>query len=201
VPQADGWRKIDVTLVPADQAGNLLGPGRSTKVECLPKDSCRVEPTPVDASKGTYKIALTVAPDVASVRVNAFDAVFNVATACPNCPKLTAVKVDPTAVLNNQPANGTVTLSGPAPQTPAGGAVVFLASDLRSVASVPESVLVPAGKSTVTFPITVYHVHDQPETVVITAAYGGETQQGNLTVSDRPGEKAPPAGVHHQHDD
>ena len=56
-------------------------------------------------------------------------------------------------------------------------------SDLRRVANVPESVVVPAGKSEVTFPVTVYHVHDTPETVTIEGSYGGKRARARITVS------------------
>ena len=199
--QPNGWRKFDVALAPADAGGNLLGPGRNTLATCAPKGSCRVEAKPVDAGKGLYRIAMEVAPNVGSVHLDAFDAAFNVPAACPNCPRLTGLKVEPAAVLNNQPAQGAITLSAPAPETPEGGAVIFLSSDLRSVASVPESVVVPAGKTSVTFPVTVYHVHDAPEKVTITVSYGSDAREGSLTVSDRPGEKAPPANSAHRHRD
>ncbi|HMF91364.1 MAG TPA: vWA domain-containing protein [Candidatus Angelobacter sp.] len=199
---ANGWRKFDVAITPAGSAGNLLGPGRNTLATCAPKDSCRVDAKPVDAGGGLYKIAIEVAPNMASVHLDAFDAAFHIPTICPKCPTLTAMKIEPAAVLNNQKAEGTITLSAPAPETPDGGAVIFLSSNDRTVASVPESVLVPAGKSTVTFPVTVYHVHGAAEKVTITAAYGSEVRKGSLTVSNRPNEKnVRSASASHRHGD
>jgi hypothetical protein len=179
----NGWRKFDVTMLPADSLGNPRGPGRSTAVSCAPKNSCRVGPKMADSGGGNYRIALEVAPNVASVRLNAFDASFDLPTACSHCPHLSGVSLDPVKVVNSQPSRGTITLSAPAPDTPEGGAVVFLSSNLRRVASVPENVVVPAGKSSAAFPVTVYHVHEEPEDVTITATYGGESHDGKLTVS------------------
>ena len=82
-----------------------------------------------------------------------------------------------------QAATGTLTLSGAAPSTPNGGAVVFLSSNLRRVASVAQSVTVPAGKTTVDFPVTVYHVHREPEEVTIRATYGKDSREGKLKVA------------------
>jgi hypothetical protein len=196
---ADGWRKIDVTVAPADASGNLLGPGRNTKLDCAPKGACRVTPKPLDTERGTYTIALEVAPNVGSVHLDAFGTAFDIATPCPSCPGLSQVKVEPAAVLNYQKAEATVSLSAPAPETPEGGAVIFLSSDQRTAASVPESVVVKAGQTSVTFPVTVYHVHDAPEKVTITAAYGGKVQMTSLTVSDPNSKNAQPG--HHRADD
>jgi hypothetical protein len=48
----------------------------------------------------------------------------------------------------------------------------------------PQSVVVPAGKTSVEVAITVYHVHGDPTSVAISAAYGGQHQTGVLTVTD-----------------
>jgi hypothetical protein len=197
----NGWRTIAVAVTPADADGNLLGPGRNTIPNCAPKSSCRVERRVVDSEKGVYRVALEVAPNVSSVQLNAFDTAFNVPTACPNCPRLAGMKVEPTAVVNYQGASGTITLSAPAPETPDGGAVVFLSSDQRTAASVPESVIVPAGKTSVTFPVTVYHVHDMPEKVTIRAAYGNQVQLESLTVSDPDSKNTRPVNASHRHRD
>jgi hypothetical protein len=146
-----------------------------------------------DQGKGVYVVPIEVAPNVSSVQLSAFNAAFNVPTACSNCPHLASLTLNPGAVTNNQPATATVTLSGPAPKTPDDGAVVFLSSDLRSVASVPDQVVVRAGESKVEFPITVYHVHEEAETVAINASYGKQSKTAQLTVSPE-GEK--PIEVH-----
>jgi len=184
-PVANGWRAFSVAIVPGDSLGNLRGPGRATAVTCLPKNSCRVESKMADDGKGMYSLPLAVAPDVGTVHLEAFDAAFNVAMPCPNCPHLTSVTLAPAAVVNSQASKGTLTLSAPAPNTPDGGVVVFLSSSLRRVASVPDSVVVPAGESSVVFPITVYHVHQKPEDVTIAASYGSDSQESKLKVSPK----------------
>lgn len=198
----NGWRKFDVTMTPADVFQNRLGPWRAATVSCAPKKSCRAEPKPIDDGKGTYHIVMEVAPNVGSVQVGAFDTTFDLPTPCPNCPRLAGVSLEPAAVLNNQPARLTVTLSAPAAETSEGGAVVFLSSNLRRVASVPESVVVPAGKSSVVVPVTVYHVHEEPEEVTIGATYGAEIQKKALKVSPNEGKaNAQPGTSPHRHID
>lgn len=197
----NGWRKFDVSMFPADASGNSVGPGRHTAVSCLPKNSCRVEPKPVDTGKGIYRVALEVAPNTGSVHLDAFDTGFDVPAACPNCPRAASIKVEPTAVMNYQKAEATITLSGPAPETPEGGAVIFLASDDKTIASAPETVVVPAGKTSVSFPITVYHVHGAPEEVALSATYGEHTQTANLIVSDPDSKNVRSVVPHHRADD
>jgi hypothetical protein len=199
----NGWRRFNVTLSPADVTGNLIGPGRTATAMCAPKGSCRVDPAVVDIGRGIYKVAIDAAPNAATVQMQAFDTPFDVPLDCANCPRLAGMTAEPDAVVDYQPSRGTITLSGPAPDTAEGGAVVFLSSDVRNAASVPNNVVVPAGKTTVTFPITVYHVHDQPERVTIAAAYGDQRLMKTVTVTPENYKPTNPqaAGLHHRHDD
>jgi hypothetical protein len=64
---------------------------------------------------------------------------------------LTGFTLSPTTIDGGQTAQGVVTISAPAP---ARGVVVNLKSSNSSVASVPSTVIVPAGASTVAFDIT-----------------------------------------------
>jgi hypothetical protein len=197
----NGWRKFDVDLRPVDVSGNPLGPGRTASLACAPKDSCRVEPKLIDAGRGVYKATAEVAPKVGSIQLRAFGTAFDVAVPCDKCPQLASIKIEPTAVQNYQPAEATLTLSAPAPSTPEGGAVVFLSSNLTTAASVAQSVVVPAGKTTVAVPLTVYHVHDEPGNVTISAVYGSQTKTGSLTVSDPDARKSTKKTPHYHGDD
>jgi len=93
-------------------------------------------------------------------------------------PVLNSFAVSPTNVLGGVVSQGTVTLSGPAP---AGGVSVSLSSDTPSVASVPGSVLVPAGSASAAFTITTYPVSGSTP-VIITAVYGDATLTATLTI-------------------
>ena len=70
-------------------------------------------------------------------------------------PRLAAVEVNPDGVIGGATAQGRVLLQGVAP---AGGTTLTLASSDRDLAEVPETVTVPAGKSSATFPITTRRV-------------------------------------------
>jgi hypothetical protein len=92
---------------------------------------------------------------------------------------ISSLTVSPSTVVGGNPSTGTVTLSGAAP---AGGAVVTLSSSNSSVASVPGSVTVPAGASSVTFPIVTSAVAASTS-VTVSASYAGATRTATLTVS------------------
>jgi hypothetical protein len=85
--------------------------------------------------------------------------------------------VNPASQFGGFTAQGTVTLSGPADAS----AIVSLVSSNGTLASVPASVTVPAGATSVSFPITL-----QPAAVntpvTISASMGGITQNASLTV-------------------
>src|SRR5206468_1803209 len=83
-------------------------------------------------------------------------------------PRLADVGIDSWDLIGGSAATGTVTLSGPAPE---GGLVVALSSDHPAL-TVPPSVTVPAGKTSVSFPVNTTAVSD--ETMVhISAACDG----------------------------
>jgi hypothetical protein len=180
----DGSMAATVRLTPVDRLGSPLGPGRGGAVSCQPAALCRVEGTIADDGRGTYSIAVSAAPNVAAVRVDAFGAHFDVPVPCQNCPRLDSITLDRGQVLNRQNTKGMVRLSAKAPKNAAGGAVVYLSSDLIRVASVPEFVLVPTGATEATFPVTVYHVHERPETVSVDAQYGASRSGAKITVSE-----------------
>ena len=93
-------------------------------------------------------------------------------------PLLTSMTVSPTSAVGGlQSSTGTVKLSAPAPT---GGARVALSSS-SFAASVPSSVLVPAGATSATFPINTSVVLIST-TVNITASYNNATRSASLSV-------------------
>lgn len=93
---------------------------------------------------------------------------------------LDAVTIDPDRVAAGQQSTGTVTLTEPAG---AGSVTVALSSNRPDLASVPASVLVPAGATSATFPITTGTsavVTDSPAT--ITAEHGTYVRTARITV-------------------
>ena len=116
------------------------------------------------------------------------------ATATLTVGPLTVAALDlaPQTVLGGTPAQGTVTLNGPAP---AGGFTVTLASG-NPAATVPSTVTVGAGLSSATFTVTT-SVVPAPLTAEISATAGGvrpdrEPDRG-LVPRDRAGPASPPA--------
>jgi uncharacterized repeat protein (TIGR03803 family) len=92
---------------------------------------------------------------------------------------LSSLTLSPTLVRGGFNSVGTVRLTAAAP---AGGAVVTLKSSSPGVASVPASVTVAAGLSSVTFTVRTVRVI-RSTTVTISAAYGGATKTALLTVT------------------
>lgn len=91
---------------------------------------------------------------------------------------LASLTVSRASVRGGSSVKGAVTLSAPAPT---GGAVVGLASTHRTVAAVPVSVTVSAGKLTAAFTITTRRP-TTPTAVTISGAYGGVTKTATITV-------------------
>ena len=92
---------------------------------------------------------------------------------------VSSLTLSPTTVQGGSSSEGTVTLSGPAPN---GGAVVSLTSSNPSLATVPANVTVPPGSTSVTFSVNTTAVATATP-VSISGSYSGSTQSGSLTVS------------------
>src|ERR1035437_9710056 len=92
---------------------------------------------------------------------------------------LSSLTLNPTSVSGGSSSTGTVTLSSSAPS---GGAVVTLSSSNTSVATVPSSVTVSAGKTSATFSVSTKTVSSNTS-VAISGTYGGATKSATLTVT------------------
>src|SRR4051795_9883182 len=91
---------------------------------------------------------------------------------------ISSLSVDPSMVRDGATATGTVTLAFPDPDA----TTVLLFSGDTSVATVPPSVVVPAGSQTATFPISTNAA--APDTIVqITAWVGNTPRSANLSVN------------------
>jgi hypothetical protein len=95
---------------------------------------------------------------------------------------LNSLDVNPASVVGGQASTGTVTLSGPAPS---GGAVVTLSSGDAAAASVPPSIAIEAGVTSVSFSIATSAVAVQTR-VDVTAYYTGTSSTATLTVTPPP---------------
>jgi hypothetical protein len=74
-------------------------------------------------------------------------------TLYPSLPPLTSISTTPETVIAGQSATGTVRLGGPAPAV---GVAVNLSSSQPGIAHVPDSVTIPGGATSATFPITTF---------------------------------------------
>ncbi len=93
--------------------------------------------------------------------------------------RLGAVSLNPAIVTGGAGATGTVTLRYAAP---AGGATIALSSNNPGVASVPASIVIPAGATKATFKVAT-KVAKASTAVLISASYSGATKTGALTVN------------------
>ncbi len=101
-----------------------------------------------------------------------------VTPAPPPPPTLSSLTLNPSSVVGGlEDSTGTVTLTGPAPS---GGAQVFLSSS-NGAASVPSSVIVPAGASNATFSVRTSAVF-MSTSATISASYNGTTRTATLGV-------------------
>jgi hypothetical protein len=95
-------------------------------------------------------------------------------------PALTSLALSPASVPLYNPSTGTVTLNAPAP---AGGATVALSSPTPSLlASLPASVVIPAGMRFATFALQAGNV-SSPTDVTVNAAYAGATVPATLHIT------------------
>src|SRR4029077_20234083 len=99
-------------------------------------------------------------------------------TVTPVVPILLSLSLNPTSVVGGlESSTGTVTLSG---RAPAGGAQVALASS-NGAASVPSSVLIPAGATSASFRVSTFVVLVSTSST-ISGRYNGRTRSATLEV-------------------
>lgn len=138
---------------------------------------------PAGATEILFRVTVAPVANPTQVRVSTFDdflATSPLVTALTVLPEaLTSLKVTPASVVGGRMAEGTVTLSGPAPS---GGAIVRLSLPESAGVSVPSTVTVPAGALGVSFPIRTAPV-PAPRTVQLSASWDGEIQTAVLTLT------------------
>ena len=88
----------------------------------------------------------------------------------PSTSTLSSVAINPSDVVGGDPATGTVTLTAAAP---AGGVRVDLANDNPTAVTVPPSVIVPAGSTSATFPVSTNSVSNS-QSATIVGTIGGD---------------------------
>ncbi len=106
-----------------------------------------------------------------------YNATSKTATLTVNAPSASALSLNPTSVIGGTGSTGTVTINGPAPS---GGIAVTLASSNTAAAQVSSPVTVPAGQTSVDFPITTSAV--AADVTATISATLGVTKTATLTV-------------------
>lgn len=97
----------------------------------------------------------------------------------PSPPSLASLELSPTTVTGGNPATGLLTLTGSAPD---GGLSVSLSSSNVGVATVPSTVVVPAGQTSTTFTVATSQITSDAS-VTISAAGGGAARTATLSVT------------------
>jgi RHS repeat-associated protein len=100
---------------------------------------------------------------------------------------IASLALNPATVTSGAASVATVTMTAPAP---AGGVLVTIATKQKNVVSVPSSVIVPGGSSSVTFTVTAQTVHNT-KTAEIAATYASITKSAVLTVTASTAAAAP----------
>jgi hypothetical protein len=188
-----------MTLNPASVTGGNSSTGMVTLSGPAPAGGAQVPlssnntaaarvPSSVNVSPGATSATFTISTSsvAASTLVN-ISAIYggvtkwaslSVTPAPPPAPSLSSLTLNPTSVIGGaQSSTGTVTLSAPAP---AGGAQVMLSSS-NGAASVPSSVIVPAGATSANFAVNTSVVLFSTS-ATISASYRGTTRSASLTV-------------------
>jgi|GEM_PF-2887475 len=98
-------------------------------------------------------------------------------------PVVTTVSISPSTVVGGTTTTGTVTLNGPAA---AGGLVVKLSSQKPTLASVPTTITVPAGATSVNFTITTFPRSGTPATSNIYASIGTDSVKAAVVTVTAP---------------
>jgi uncharacterized repeat protein (TIGR01451 family) len=132
-------------------------------------------PTSTPGSKNTPTPTFTSTPTSTPITT----ATFTPTPTASSAPVLASLTLNPTSVTGGSSSQGTVTLSAAAPS---GGAVVLLSSSNTNAATVPQSVTVPAGTTSIPFTVSTRSVSSSTP-VTISASYAGVTRSAVLTVT------------------
>ena len=139
----------------------------------------------VQVSGGTPEVSFTVpttpvATDTPVTISASYAGQTKTATLTVARPRLEKISLNPTSIIGGAPVVATVVTYGGA-VAPAGGLVVSLSSNHPTAASAPTTVTIPAGASTVSFPVTTNPVA-APTDVNISASTSGDTRTTILKV-------------------
>jgi len=179
-----------LVLNPAAVVGGAISTGTVTLnsttggVVTLSSDTPAVATVPATvtvasgSSSVTFTVSTSAVTSASSATISATYAGAAQAAALQVTPGLSSMSLTPTSIIGGSTVQGTVTLLGPAPAT---GAVINLSSDNTAAATVPASVTLAGGATSVTFTATTIAV-STTSTANISATYGGISQTTPLSV-------------------
>jgi WD40 repeat protein len=180
-----------LTLNPSSVKGSLTSTGTVTISDPAPTGGISVPLSSSDTTVATVPSSVTVAAGsttatfpvttypVATDTPVVLSAASATGTLTVLAPALSNFALNPTNVRAYSSSSGIVTLDAVAP---IGGMPVFLTSSNPSQAGVPLTATVPAGATTVTFPITIGGV-TTTTTLQISATLGTVTKTANLVIT------------------
>ena len=144
-----------VTIDVPAPVGNLTGTVTASDPSLVPTPTFRIV---AGATTGTIGVATQAVPATIDATITVtIGSVSKTANVQIRTPRVKSMLFSPAAVRGGSPTvvTGTVNIDAPAP---AGGAVVTLKSSNTSLATVPASVTIPAGTTSVTFTLTHFDV-------------------------------------------
>jgi uncharacterized repeat protein (TIGR03803 family) len=182
VQGGSGTSQGTVTLsAAAPSGGTIVGLSSDSSFAVTPPSVT----VPASATGGTFtittKAVLSTTPAViaASLGNSTVQATLTVTPGSGSGVTLSSLTLNPTSVSGGNSSTGTVTLSGSAPS---GGKVVTLSSANTSIATVPSSVTVSAGKNIANFTVRTKTVNSNAS-ALISATSGGATKSATLAVT------------------
>jgi hypothetical protein len=161
-------------------------PAQGISVNLSSSDPAAAVPPTVAVSGGatSANFVVTTSPVSASkapVITATFNGISKTTTLTVIPPDLASLTVSPTTVTGGSAAMGTVTLTGPAPSQ---GIVVTLSSSKPTIAAVPTSVTVTAGKTSATFSIRTTTV-TTTTSATLTAQFGSVTKKATISITKK----------------
>ncbi len=190
-PEPDGLRLVPATTSDGSQGqvfiplSEMAGQDQLVRVTSSNPAVARVpEHATVNASTEFGRFAITTSPveepTPVTISVTGRGVTRSATlTVSPSLPTLTALAVSPSSVTAGTSSTGTVSLGSPAPT---GGVTVTLGSSLPGSASVPDTVVVPTGATSATFPVST-SPDSGTTTVQLSATLGSSTQFAALSVN------------------
>jgi len=188
---------FDLALTPSRVPGGAASTGRITlrNGEVAPAGGLRFTLTSSDPTVASLPTSLTIPAGATTATFNistslvSIDRLIRITAASPSgvsdtrnlivdAPRMTALSVSPNNLLGGQTANGTITLSSPAP---AGGLQIRLTSNVSAVV-VPATVTVPGGATSVNFVVGTAPVSGRV-TATLTARRDDDVRTTTVTVN------------------